>query len=255
MQQNPYLVLAYVCQCLYSTPNCLHVCSYLKLIRCLCLPMFGFGAKLLHICGKILIWCLFDAYSVFLGQMVRFGRKLLHICSKMLIWCLFDAYSMLISASCFHLKPNCCMYAANSSFGAYLKLIRCLFLPMFVFNTKLLHICIRMLIWCLFEAYSMLMFANVCIWRQIAAFIPHTNVCVRGQFEGVSSPKSIWLIIVELKSLRIWPGGQSRQNPTKQLQEANSVSSSITLNKAYLSTPRPRCRKSPGQSIIEANKI
>ena len=67
-QIGAYLMLIRsFCQCLYSTPNCCIYAArsllggYLMLIRCLFVLMFGFEAKLPHICSKILTWCLIDA--------------------------------------------------------------------------------------------------------------------------------------------------------------------------------------------------
>ena len=71
--------------------------------------------------------------------------------------------------------------AAKSLFGADLMLSRCLFLQMFAFGAKLLHY--------LFEAYSMLVLLILSFGGKLLQ--PHTNVCARGQFEGVALPKSI----------------------------------------------------------------
>ena len=158
-----------------------------------------FNTKLLHICGKIFIWCLFDAYSVRMNAhvciwsqiaayMVPVGERPLpppmvfpgtrggggclladrgttlgpdrNRHNRPAAACNWGTRRMLVFANVC-IQHQICIYAAKFLFSAYLMLIRCLFLQMLGLNTKLLHICGKILIWCLFDFYSVRIFAHV----------------------------------------------------------------------------------------------
>ena len=111
--------------------------------------------------------------------------------------------------------------AYMSSFGAYLMLIRILFLqmfvfntkmlhicseimflPMFVFNTKLLHICSETLVWCLLDASSMLIFAMFALGAKMLPTY-FTQICVLGaNLPHRRPPSSICFIIVEASTAK-----------------------------------------------------
>ena len=144
--------------CIYAAKSLFG--AYLMLIRCLFF-------QCLHLTANFSIYAaksLFGSYLTF-SQRV-FGAKLLHVCRKILMWCLVDAYF----CQCLHSTSNCCKYAGKSLFGAYLMLIQCLFLPMpncCIYAGKSLLGAFLMLIQCLF--LSMFALLHICskihIWR------------------------------------------------------------------------------------------
>ena len=144
------LIFANVCMWSQLAAYMLH---NLDVFGSLCLPMFAFGAKLLHIYS--MFWCLFDACPMLMFANVCIWSQTAYMQQNpflVLIRCLFGAFlpMFVFGANWLHICSTILMF-----FGSFS-------LPMFAFGAKLLHI--YSMFWCLFDACSMLMFANVCIW-------------------------------------------------------------------------------------------